>query len=125
MKKNLVILLVDDCPEIIDRIITLLESECAHLSISAANCFREAIEALTVVTPHLVFLDINLPDRSGIDLLVHIRRSDTRMKIAILTNNSPADYLDICMNLGADFFLDKSSDMERIPTITEEIRRKI
>jgi DNA-binding NarL/FixJ family response regulator len=120
MNSNLCILLIDDSSLFIHRIKKLLTDRYDSLSIAVAGCFEEGLLMYARKTPHLIFLDINLPDRSGIDLLVNIRKMNRHVKIVMLTNNDPAEYLDICMRLGANYYLEKTSDVELITGITDE-----
>src|ERR1044072_2948071 len=120
MNSQLCILLIDDSSLFIHRIKKLLSERYESLSIAVAGCFEEGLLMYTHRTPHLIFLDINLPDRSGIDLLVNIRKMNRHVKIVMLTNNDPAEYLDICMPLGANHYLEKTSDIDIITGITDE-----
>jgi DNA-binding NarL/FixJ family response regulator len=70
--------------------------------------------------PHLIFLDINLPGRNGIDLLKKFREISKHVKIVMLTNNDPGEYLETCMRLGADYYVEKSLGFDSITGITDE-----
>lgn len=120
MNHNLCILLIDDSPLFIHRIKELLTERYDRLSIAIAGCFEEGLLMYSRNTPHLIFLDINLPDRSGIDLLVNIRKMNRKVKIVMLTNNDPDEYADICLRLGADYYLEKASGFDMIAGITEQ-----
>lgn len=121
MNSNLCILFIDDSALFIHRIETLLiERYNDHLSIATASCFAEGLTMFALKTPHLVFLDINLPDGSGIDLLVKIRELNRQVKIAMLTNNDPGEYYETCMRLGADYYVEKSMGFDSITGITDE-----
>jgi DNA-binding NarL/FixJ family response regulator len=70
MNSNLCILLIDESALFIHRIRQLLSERYDTVSIAVAGCFEEALTIFARKTPHLIFLDINLPDRSGVDLLI-------------------------------------------------------
>jgi DNA-binding NarL/FixJ family response regulator len=120
MNSNLSILFIDDSHLFIHRIKQLLTERYDCLSIASAGCFEEGLLMYNKKTPHLIFLDINLPDRSGIDLLVNIRKMNRHVKIVMLTNNDPDEYAEICLRLGADHYLEKASGFDSIAVITEE-----
>ena len=120
MNRHLSILLIDDSSLFIHRIKKLLNEQYDNLSIAAAGCFEEGLQMFNRKTPDLIFLDINLPDRSGIDLLICFRKMNSQVKIVMLSNNDPNEYLEICMRLGADHYLDKSSGYDMITGITDE-----
>ena len=120
MSNSLCILLIDDSDLFIHRIRQLLLERYNDVSIVAAGCYEDGITMFARKTPHVVFLDINLPDRSGIDLLIKIRGINKHVKIAMLTNNDPGEYFETCMRLGADYYIEKSMGFDSITGITDE-----
>jgi DNA-binding NarL/FixJ family response regulator len=120
MNNTLCILLIDDSALFIHRIKKLLSDRYNGLSIAVAGCFEEGLTMFARKTPHLIFLDINLPDRSGIDLLVAIRKMNKHVKIVMLTNNDPGEYFETCKRLGADYYLEKCLGFDSITGITDE-----
>src|SRR5688572_15601653 len=108
MNKTLGILLIDDSALFIHRIKQLLSDRYENVSIAIAGRYEEALTMFALKTPHLIFLDINLPDRSGIDLLVKFREMNRHVTIVMLTNNDPGEYYETCMRLGADYYVEKS-----------------
>ena len=121
MNSNLSILFIDDSPLFIHRIKTLLiERYDDHLTVATAGCYKDGLTMFALMTPHLVFLDINLPDRNGIDLLVKIREKDKKVKIVMLTNNDPGVYYETFMRLGADYYVEKSMAFDSITGITDK-----
>jgi DNA-binding response OmpR family regulator len=70
MKKDPIILIVDDNLNFVDRVIDLLEAFANSCSILVANDYEEAKRLFLAEKPQLVLLDINLPGKSGIELLI-------------------------------------------------------
>jgi DNA-binding NarL/FixJ family response regulator len=120
MNSNLCILFIDDSALFIHRVKELLSERYEHLSIAVAGCFEEGLTLFARKTPHLIFLDINLPDRSGIDLLVKIREMNRHVTIVMLTNNAPEEYFETCKRLGADYYVEKSMAFDSITDITDK-----
>jgi DNA-binding NarL/FixJ family response regulator len=120
MNSKLCILLIDDSALFIHRIKQLLSERYDNISIAVAGCFEEGLTMFARKTPHLIFLDINLPDRSGIDLLVKFRKMNKHVTIVMLTNNDPGEYFETCKRLGADYYLEKSLGFDSITGITDE-----
>ncbi|NCU06241.1 MAG: response regulator, partial [Chitinophagaceae bacterium] len=71
--------------------------------------------------PQIALLDINLPGKSGIDILNYIKEKNTGCRVVMITNHAFDSYRKKCIELGAEHFLDKSSDFEKIPTILGEM----
>jgi response regulator of citrate/malate metabolism len=108
------VLIVDDSILIMERMIPILE-EIENISfVVQAGSFREAIEVLNTLKPDMVLLDINLPDRSGIDLLRIIREQQMEVTVLMISNHADGHYQETCRRLGARDFLDKSADLGRI-----------
>ena len=66
------ILVVDDDPDVIDYLSSFLEDE--GYEVEAANDERAALARLERYDPHAILIDVMLPGRSGLDLLVRLRR---------------------------------------------------
>jgi DNA-binding NarL/FixJ family response regulator len=115
------ILLVDDSQLITERLQTMLKGLNKISSIGCAGDYPEAIQLLTHTAFDIVLLDINLPGKSGIDLLRHIKASYPQTIVIMLTNRSEAYYRDICIKLGADYFMDKSTEFEDVPLIVSSL----
>ena len=81
------ILVVDDDPDIVDYLGLFLEDH--GYEVSSANRSSAALTALEEARPDAVILDVVLPGRSGLDLLVTIRQHDrwSEVPVVVLTGN--------------------------------------
>jgi DNA-binding NarL/FixJ family response regulator len=121
-KEKRTVLIVDDSILILERMIPLLaEIENISFVVHAAS-YKEAFEVLSRLTPDMVLLDINLPDKSGIELLRVIKERQMDVAVLMISNNAGSYYRDICKKLGAQYFLDKSTDIDLIPTVLANAR---
>lgn len=85
--------------------------------INVATDYNEAVKFLEEEKPDLVLLDINLPGKSGIELLRMINESGNKCEVIMITNHADDYYRKICLDLGAKYFLDKSIEFARVPDI--------
>jgi DNA-binding NarL/FixJ family response regulator len=109
------VLIIDDSYLIIERLTDMLkESECVG-EVMHALSGTTALEVLQARTPDIALLDINLPDISGIELLRIIKERYPCIIVIMLTNQANDYYRQLCLNLGARHFADKSKDFESIP----------
>jgi DNA-binding NarL/FixJ family response regulator len=116
-KEKRTVLIVDDSILIIERMIPLLE-EIENISfVVHAASYKEGLEVLSRLTPDMVLLDINLPDKSGIELLRVIQERHLDIAVLMISNNADQYYRDICKKLGAQYFLDKSTDIDLLPSV--------
>jgi len=80
-----------------------------------------AFEMIGEFCPDLVFLDLRMPEMGGIELLKKIKKAKMKTKVCILTNYSYPQYKSRCLALGADYFLSKSEDFEKINVVITHI----
>ena len=73
------ILLVEDHALIRSRVSALLSPACEI--IGTAENGRAALDAVRVLRPDVVVLDVSLPDMSGLDVAAHVRRDDALISI--------------------------------------------
>ena len=108
------ILIVDDSPLIVKRLLTMLEDLPDVEWIKHAGNFHDALEQMEASKPGILLLDINLPDKSGIELLRTCKESNPEVKVIMITNQANDHYRKLCFSLGADYFIDKSKEFELI-----------
>ena len=108
------VLIIDDNPRIRKRIAALLAESPMIRLVGEAGSGREALDAVRQTGPDTVILDVHLPDQSGIALLKTFKSRYPSMRIVMLTNLDDARYRQQCRTLGADHFLSKSLEFEKI-----------
>jgi len=111
------ILIVDDSPMIVQRITEMLEELGNPGVIAKAGSYSEAIQFINNNHPDILLLDINLPDKSGIEILRIRKEKDPSVKVIMITNQANEYYKKLCFRLGADYFIDKSKEFEKIAGI--------
>lgn len=74
--------------------------------------------------PEVVILDIEMPGRSGLDLLRSIKHMDPPITVIVLTNASHPQYRKRCAEEGADFFFDKSREFRKVPDVLKVMSGK-
>jgi len=108
------ILIVDDSPIIVDRLQNMLTGLENVGPIGQAGDYSSALSQLSGHTPDIILLDINLPGKSGIALLQYIKTIYSSITVIMISNQAGEYYRRICRQLGADHFIDKSTDFEEI-----------
>lgn len=110
-----VVLVVEDSLLIIERILRLLnEANNIKMVIHAAN-YAESLKMMKEISADIILLDLNLPDKSGIEILREVKNTHPHIKVIVLTNHANDKYREICTLMGADYFFDKSADFDKIP----------
>ncbi|KIQ25376.1 hypothetical protein RT99_00105 [Flavobacterium sp. MEB061] len=74
--------------------------------------------------PEFIFLDINMPGKSGLECLAEIRSSEGELKevnIVMLSTSSDPENIRRASELGATFYAVKPSCFERLKSLLEEV----
>lgn len=71
--------------------------------------------------PDVVILDIEMPGRSGIELLRQLKRELPSLIVIVLTNASHPQYRKRCTEAGANFFFDKSTEFRKVPEVLRHL----
>lgn len=82
--------------------------------VSIAEDGLQAIADFTYTEPDLVILDLMIPKMNGLDVLRNIRSKNDTAIIIVLTNYTQSYFKELCTSLGANYFLDKSADFEKV-----------
>jgi DNA-binding response OmpR family regulator len=116
------ILLVDDDKTITASLSILLQSE--GYNIDVAHTGKEAIEKSHENIYDLAILDIKLPDVEGTSLLIALRENSPKTIKIMLTGYPMLDNAVTSLNQGADAFLIKPVDPEKLlETIKDKIEK--
>ena len=119
MTPHKTILIVDDEDRLRLSLSLILQKENYRVQ-TAANA-EEALEYLNVQECDLMFLDLNMPGRSGIDLLVDVHKLAPQMPVLILTAHAALDSAIQAVRLGARDYLIKPIEPVLILTRVAEI----
>jgi two-component system LytT family response regulator len=72
MKKKLKTIIVDDEPNAVDFIFSIIREYCPELEVAGkAYDVAEGVQKIQELNPDLVFLDVEMPNGTGFDLLTH------------------------------------------------------
>ena len=108
------IFIADDSEILRVRLIDMLSEIEGIEIIGQAENSLDTIESIEKLNPHVVILDIRMPPINGIKVLEAIKKNDQSLKVIIFTNYPYPQYRKRCMDSGADFFFDKSTEFEKL-----------
>ncbi len=118
-------MVVEDSALIVQRLYSVLSEIHFINSIAHAKNGEEAITLMKLINPELVLLDIKMPGINGIEVLKYIKQHHQKILVVMLTNYSNMQYKELCLGLGADYFLDKSAEFDQIGEIINSMKSKI
>ena len=117
------ILVVDDDENIRKVLTTILEDE--GYAVEQAETAQKAIEMTKRKVYNLALIDIRLPDMEGIELLTRMKDTTPKMRKIIITGYPTLQNAIEAVNRGADAYIMKPFDMDKVLiTIKEQLRKQ-
>jgi DNA-binding NarL/FixJ family response regulator len=112
------ILLVDDHTVVRPGLRRILESDDEIEIVGEAGDGRSAVEMATKLHPHVVVMDIAMPELNGIEATRQITKRNEGVKVLILTMHSDDVYVRQSLKAGArGYLLKDSEDMDLLKAI--------
>ena len=121
--QDMKIFVVEDSPAVLERLLELVRQVEGAEVVGDAPSFDKAVAGITRTCPDVAILDIKLADGngSGIDVLNRVRPALPAMKAIVMSNFATPQHMKASADAGAEYFLDKSAEFERITVILEEM----
>jgi DNA-binding NarL/FixJ family response regulator len=117
------VLIADDSREIRSRLVELVSVLDGVQVVREADDGTEVLEALAEIEIDVLVLDIKMPKMSGIKVLEHLQQSgELPETVIVLTAFPTPQYRCRCLELGAGFFLDKTSEYNRLAQLLRAVR---
>ncbi|MFZ5433893.1 MAG: response regulator [Calditrichota bacterium] len=120
------ILIVDDEQQILEALETFFSLRA--YDVFTANDPTKALERITIEKFHVVLLDINMPQMTGIELLKKIKEARPTVQVVMMTAYTTIEKAIECVENGAsDYLLKPFHDLEELAEIVkmsaERVRR--
>ncbi|RRA98760.1 response regulator [Larkinella rosea] len=113
--KPITILIADDHQLFNDGLRTLLLSDETRFKVvDQVYTGNDVIPAIHKVNPELVLLDINLPNRNGLEIARQVVREFPQIRIVIISMYSYQKFVDELKNIGISGYLLKSASREEL-----------
>src|SRR3989337_1454824 len=123
MDKTARILIVDDDENIRRVLAAILEDE--GYSVESVGTAKKGIEKSETDFFNLALLDVRLPDMESIELLAKLRETKPKMRKIIITGYPTLQNAMGAVNQGADAYVTKPFDIEKmLKTIEEQLKKQ-
>jgi DNA-binding NarL/FixJ family response regulator len=113
--------IVDDSASIRSRLVEMLGGIADVIVVGESVAQADAIEGILRTHPGAVLLDLRLLEGSGIEVLKAVRRQQPDIVFVVLTTHAEPQYRNACARAGAAYFLDKSTEFDRVRDVIAEI----
>jgi two-component system, OmpR family, response regulator len=116
------VLVVDDEPNIVDVVSMALRFQ--GFSVESAGTGAEAISAVGAFHPHLIVLDVMLPDMEGFEVARRLGAQHARVPIIYLTARDATEDKVRGLSLGGDDYVTKPFSLEELVARIRSILRR-
>ena len=116
------ILVVDDEPNIVDVVSMALRYQ--GFEVESAGTGGEALDQVTAFKPHLMVLDVMLPDMEGFDVAEKLRAQRTDVPIVFLTARDATPDKIRGLTTGGDDYVTKPFSLEELVARIRTILRR-
>jgi DNA-binding NarL/FixJ family response regulator len=115
------IFIIEDSTEVRERLRDMLQ-RISHVElVGEAENENEAVRSIRNVQPDVVIVDFSLAIRNNQNVIRRIKMQSLATRVIVLSNNVYPQYRKKCMDLGADFFMDKSRDIGDLGSLLIEL----
>ena len=118
-RKTLRILVVDDEPHILEVFQQLLETE-GYVT-NTADSGYSALAAVGDFSPHIVFLDIRMPEMDGIQCLRRIKEADPGAEVVMISGFATLEMARRSLEIGAFDYIGKPLNFNHIRDVIRHI----
>ena len=93
------------------------------------STFNDGVELMTYlnhedsILPNVLFLDLNMPKKNGVECLLEIKQNEkfNDIAIAIYSTSSSEEHIEETFVNGANIYIKKSNDFEKLKKILSEV----
>jgi DNA-binding NarL/FixJ family response regulator len=122
--RDLSILLVEDSPVLRGMLTEYLQAFSFVERIDWADTEQAALQQVEQGKPQVVIVDLQLRQGNGVNILRALQKSNTPGLRVVYTNHAQVpSYRRQCAEAGADFFFDKSLELDEVFRVIEEYAR--
>jgi two-component system response regulator DevR len=116
------VFIVDDLPSMRERLRELIDGIDGIEVVGEAGTAAEAIAGIRGTHPDYVLLDYQLVGGTGLDVLRDVHPGAPEITFIVLTNHATTQHRRACLDAGARFFFDKSTEFGEVPSAITQSR---
>ncbi|HZQ06200.1 MAG TPA: response regulator transcription factor [Anaerolineae bacterium] len=108
-----------------ERLMRLLSQQRAIEVIGSAATPVQAVQEIRRLKPDVVLLDIRLDGGNGLQVLQQIKKDQKPPVVVVLTNYPYPQYRARYLANGADYFFDKSTELNSMLDVLQQLRYQV
>jgi DNA-binding NarL/FixJ family response regulator len=115
------VFIVEDHPILRETLVRVVSSEKDLTVCGEARAVDQAFKAIGRAKPALVLVDINLADKSGLELVKELCAMDDKIKLLVVSMHDAALCADKALEAGGNGYLRKQGDPEELIHAIREV----
>ncbi len=115
------ILIVDDEPGVINAIKAILETKGHQIDVALDGA--KGLRLIKAAIYDLVFLDVNMPDLTGLELIGHVKKRNAKTRVVIVSGYEVMEGF-LAQATGADDYLQKPFKVSEIEAIVDQQKKQ-
>jgi DNA-binding NarL/FixJ family response regulator len=115
------VIIAEDFVLIQENIRKAVQRDCAV--IATVEDGASALAAVRTHSPDVLLLDVSLPDMSGFTVLEQLVKSNTSVRVILLTAHAHRDYVERAFEVGAKGYVLKGTMWTDLPAAIREVAR--
>lgn len=116
------VMIADDHSLIREGLRQLLEFDGSIKVVGEASNGEECLNKLEEFNPEVLLLDINMPEKNGIDVLKQMKADQSQIRVLILTVHNELEYLISAVDIGVDGYILKDSESSELKKAIRVVR---
>lgn len=116
------VMIADDHSLIREGLRQLLEFDGSIKVVGEAANGVECLEKLEEYDPEVLLLDINMPEKNGIEVLKEMKEKKSSVKVLILTVHNELEYLMNAVDIGVEGYIMKDSESSELKKAIRAVR---
>ncbi|MEH7387138.1 response regulator transcription factor [Bacillus sp. JJ1521] len=117
------LMLVDDHAVLRDGLRNILELEDDIRVVGEAVSGDDAIQKVPICEPDVILMDINMPQKNGVEVTGILKKDYPSIKILVLTMHNHDEYFMAAIREGADGYLLKDAPSEQVVEAIRTVAR--
>lgn len=118
------VFIADDSQLVRDRLKEVLAETGSIDVVGESGDAEEAMQAIRRLNPDVVILDVRMPGGGGLPVLTDIKAREPSQVVIVLTAYPNLQYRQAFLAAGADYFLDKTKDIQRMSDLLVELAQE-
>lgn len=115
------LLIVDDHQMIREGLKALLEKEEGLVVVGEAADGKAALSLADQLSPHVVLMDVSMPELNGIETTRRLLRAQRQVKVVALSGHPDSNYVSEMLKAGASAYILKHSAYEELARAIREV----